>query len=98
MEEKLISNDFVESQNQEINVSDLLLYINCPRKVYFVSRGFELLPEINISRLERILLKELSLTYPEIVKKCSLNADILSKNLKSLAQVCSDYPYVSRGT
>jgi CRISPR-associated exonuclease Cas4 len=50
-------------QNPEISVSDLLLYINCPRKMYFVSRGFELFPEVNVSRLERMLLKELSLTF-----------------------------------
>ncbi|HET8688032.1 MAG TPA: Dna2/Cas4 domain-containing protein [Methanosarcina sp.] len=82
-----------ESPNQEINVSDLLLYINCPRRVYFVSRGFELFPEINVSRLERMILKELSLTYPEIVRKCSLNADNLNKELEiSLAQTCTDLP------
>ncbi|HWQ44816.1 MAG TPA: Dna2/Cas4 domain-containing protein [Methanosarcina barkeri] len=82
-----------ESTNPEINVSDIVLYINCPRKVYFVSRGFELLPEINALRLERMLLKELSLTYPEIVKECSLNADNLCKELEiSLAQTYRDLP------
>ncbi|MCC4769009.1 Dna2/Cas4 domain-containing protein [Methanosarcina sp. DH2] len=82
-----------DSRNPEISVSDLLLYINCPRRVYFVSRGFELLPEINASRLERMLLKELSLNYPEIVKKCSLNADTLCKELESaLNQACEDLP------
>jgi CRISPR-associated exonuclease Cas4 len=82
-----------ESQNPEVNVSDLLLYIKCPRKVYFVSRGFELFPEINAQRLESIVLKELSLTYPEIVKVCSLNADNLSKELEaSLTQRCIDLP------
>ncbi len=82
-----------ELQNQEINVSDLLLYINCPRRVYFASRGFELFPEINTSRLERMILKELSLTYPEIVKGCSLNADNLHKELEiSLTRICTDLP------
>lgn len=82
-----------ESPNQEINVSDLLLYLNCPRRVYFVSRGFELFPEINASRLERMILKELSLTYSEIVRKCSLNADNLNKELETfLAQTCTDLP------
>lgn len=82
-----------ESQNPEINVSDILLYFNCPRRVYFVSRGFELFPEINASRLERMILKELSLNYPEIVRKCSLNADNLNEELElSLAQTCTDLP------
>jgi len=87
-----------DSKNQEINVSDLLLYINCPRKVYFVSRGFELFPEIDESRLERIILKELSLAYPEIVKKCSLNADSLTKELEiNLSQTCKDLPLLFPG-
>jgi CRISPR-associated exonuclease Cas4 len=81
------------SQNPEINVSDLLLYINCPRRVYFVSRGFELFPEVNASRLERMLLKELSLNYSDIVRKCSLNADILCKELEAvLSQAYEDLP------
>ncbi|KKG66246.1 hypothetical protein DU67_09655 [Methanosarcina mazei] len=85
-------------RNPEISVSDLLLYINCPRRVYFVSRGFELLPEINASRLERMLLKELSLNYPEIVKKCSLNADNLYKELEAaLDQAYEDLPLMFPG-
>jgi len=83
----------VDSSNQEINVSDLLLYINCPRRVYFVNRGFELFSEVTASRLERIILKELSLNYPEIVKECSLNADNLYEELEiSLGKVCTDLP------
>ncbi len=89
---------FAEPQNPEISVSDLLLYLNCPRKVYFVSRGFELFPEINVSRVERMLLKELSLTYPESMKKCSLNADNLYKELEvTLAQTCIDLPLLFPG-
>lgn len=80
-------------QNPEISVSDILLYINCPRRVYFVSRGFELFPEINALRIEKMLLKELSLNYSEIVKKCSLNADIACKELEAtLNQACEDLP------
>lgn len=81
------------SQNPEVSISDLLLYINCPRRVYFVSRGFELFPEINASRLERMILKELSMNYPEIVKMYSLNADTMCKELESaLSQACEDLP------
>jgi CRISPR-associated exonuclease Cas4 len=89
---------FTKSLNQEINVSDLLLYINCPRKVYFVSRGFELFPEINVSRVERMLLKELSMTYSESIKQCSLNADNLYKELEvTLTQICIDLPLLFPG-
>ena len=82
-----------ESPNQETNVSDLLLYVNCPRKVYFINRGYELFPKMNEQRLERMILKELSLTYPEILRKCTLNADTLRKELEtSLTQICTDLP------
>lgn len=63
------------SMNLEINVSDLLLYSACPRRIYFVSRGFELVPEMNAFRIERMLLKELALIYSEILESCSLNAE-----------------------
>ena len=87
-----------ESHNLEITVSDLLLYLNCPRKVYFVNRGFKLVQEINSSRIEKMLLKELSLTYPESMKKCSLNADNLCKELEAnLAQMCIDLPLLFPG-
>jgi CRISPR-associated exonuclease Cas4 len=87
-----------KSQNPEICVSDLILYVNCPRKVYFVSRGFELFRETNVSRVERMILKELSLTYPESLKKCSLNADNLYKELEvNLTQICADLPLLFPG-
>jgi CRISPR-associated exonuclease Cas4 len=89
---------FTEPQNPEISVSDLLLYLNCPRKVYFVNRGFELFPEMNVSRVERMLFKELSLTYAESMKKCSLKADILHKELEdNLVQIRKDLPLLFPG-
>ncbi|MDQ1251401.1 MAG: CRISPR-associated exonuclease Cas4 [Euryarchaeota archaeon] len=87
-----------ELQNPEITVSDILLYLNCPRKVYFVNRGFELVPEMNVSRIERMLLKEFALTYAESIKQCSLKADKLQKELEdNLAQVCIDLPHLFPG-
>jgi CRISPR-associated exonuclease Cas4 len=82
-----------ESPNTEVNVSDLVLYISCPRRVYFASRGFELFPEVDATRVERMLLKELSLNYSEAVKNYSLNADTLCKDLEiALARICTDLP------
>lgn len=87
-----------DSWDTKVKVSDLLLYINCPRRVYFVNRGFELLPEINALRLERMLLKELSMNYPEIVRKYSLNADNMCRELESaLFQACEDLPLMFPG-
>ncbi len=66
-----------------MSVSDIRLYIGCPRRVYFASRGFELITEMNAPRLERMLLKELALNYPEILKEYSLNADNLYCELEA---------------
>ncbi|MCQ1534266.1 Dna2/Cas4 domain-containing protein [Methanosarcina sp. KYL-1] len=87
-----------DSQNPEMSVSDLLLYTGCPRQVYFVSRGFELIPEMSTSRIERMLLKELALTYSEILNKCSLNADSLHCELEAaLTQAQRDLPLLFPG-
>jgi len=76
-----------------MSVSDLILYNSCPRRVYFASRGFELISEMNASRLEKMLLKELALTYPEILQKCSLNADSLYHELDAeLERAQKDLP------
>ncbi len=87
-----------DSRSPEMSVSDLILYISCPRRVYFASRGFELIAEMNASRIERMLLKELALTYPEILNKCSLNADSLYHELDaSLDRAQKDLPLLFPG-
>lgn len=81
-----------------MSVSDLILYISCPRRVYFASRGFELISEMDVPRLEKMLLKELALTYPEILKKYSLNADSLYCELEAaLDRAKKDLPLLFPG-
>lgn len=46
-----------------IRVSDITLYLKCPRMCYFVGKGHDLVKEITISYTERMILKELALTY-----------------------------------
>lgn len=46
-------------------VSDLLQYIICPRRVYFISKGHEFQPERG---LERDVLKEVAFSFPEIIQ------------------------------
>ncbi|MDD5474777.1 MAG: Dna2/Cas4 domain-containing protein [Candidatus Methanoperedens sp.] len=48
-----------------IKVSDITVYQKCPRMCYFVSKGHSLVKEITPGYLERIILKELALTYGE---------------------------------
>jgi CRISPR-associated exonuclease Cas4 len=51
-----------------IKVSDITTYLKCPRMCYFMNRGHDLINEISPGYLERIILKELSLTYDSAVK------------------------------
>ncbi len=46
-----------------IKVSDITVYQKCPRMCYFVTKGHSLVKEITPGYLERIILKELALTY-----------------------------------
>lgn len=46
-----------------IRVSDITVYLKCPRMCYFLNKGHNLVNEITPAYLERILLKELALTY-----------------------------------
>jgi len=50
-----------------IKVSDVTTYLKCPRMCYFMNRGHDLINEISPGYLERIILKELALTYDSAV-------------------------------
>jgi len=50
-----------------IKVSDITTYLKCPRMCYFMNRGHDLINEISPVYLERIILKELALTYDSAV-------------------------------
>ncbi len=46
-----------------IRVSDIIVYLKCPRMCYFINKGHELVKDTTPEYLERIILKELALTY-----------------------------------
>ncbi|GFO97991.1 hypothetical protein ig2599ANME_2202 [groundwater metagenome] len=46
-----------------IRVSDITAYLKCPRMCYFMSKGQELIKEPSAEYIQRLLLKELALTY-----------------------------------
>src|SRR3990172_3013532 len=46
-----------------IKVSEITLYHRCPRMCYFVSRGDELTKNKSCEYVERMILKELALSY-----------------------------------
>lgn len=51
-----------------IKVSDITTYNKCPRMCYFMNRGHDLINEVSSGYLERIILKELALTYDSAIK------------------------------
>ncbi len=46
-----------------IRVSDITLYLKCPRMCYFVDKGHDLVKDVTPGYAERMILKELALTY-----------------------------------
>ena len=46
-----------------IRVSDITAYLKCPRMAYFMIKGNELVKEVTPSHLDKIILKELALSY-----------------------------------
>lgn len=62
-----------------IRVSDLRLYLSCPRQVYFLSRGHELNEAITPEHIERLLLKELAFQFPSLSQTESLPKEVLLK-------------------
>ncbi len=75
----------------KMNVSDLLMYFRCPRQVYYLNRGYELIPDVTSSYIENLLLKELALAYSDIVSTYSSNDEGMINNLKiELCRVCDN--------
>lgn len=53
------------------NVSELILYLKCPRQVYYTYRKHELAPEITPEYLEHMMLKELAIGYPDAIGRAT---------------------------
>ncbi|MCG2735526.1 MAG: Dna2/Cas4 domain-containing protein [Candidatus Methanoperedenaceae archaeon] len=63
-----------------IRVSDITVYLKCPRRCYFIDRGHELIKEPSADHIQRLLLKELALAYGSAQKTgdtlCALNYEL----------------------
>ena len=71
-----------KKDEKEINISQLVMYLKCPRKVYYAYRGHEKRSEITAPYIEHLLLKELSIAYPDVVKRASSKVETLSEELE----------------
>ncbi len=70
-----------------IRVSDLRLYLSCPRQVYFTSRGHERNEVITPEHIERLLLKELAFQFPSLFQTEGLPKEVFLKKESELVGV-----------
>lgn len=63
-----------------IRVSDIMVYLRCPRMCYFMNRGHELMKDVTVEYIQRLLLKEMALIYGSALNKrdtlCALNDEL----------------------
>lgn len=65
------------------NVSEFLLYLKCPRQVYYTYREQELLPTISSGYIEHMMIKELAMGYADIVKKTKPTKESILEELSA---------------
>jgi len=76
---------------QNTNVSDIVLYLKCPRKVYYSKRAQKTKPIDTVSFVEHLLLKELGLRYPQLLGYASSKADDKKDKIQSVFnEVCTE--------
>ena len=74
---------FSQKDKINVNVSKILLYLRCPRQVYYTSRGNELVFDTSLSYIEGMFLKELAMAYPDVVDRCTSNDEPILEQLQS---------------
>lgn len=79
------------NNEQNTNVSDIVLYLKCPRKVYYSKRSTKTRSNDDVSYVEHLLLKELGLRYPFLLEHFSSKADDMKdKNQSIFDEVCTE--------
>ncbi len=59
----------LQTLTSKANVSDLMLYMKCPRHVYYANREHEFYPSITSSYIEHLILKELAMSYTDVIRR-----------------------------
>lgn len=67
----LYKNMFLKKHKTTVNVSELVLYLSCPRKVYYALRDDQVSSPLTLSHVEHLILKEMGISYPELLKTYS---------------------------
>lgn len=68
-----------------IKVSDITTFNKCPRMYYFVNKGHDLMGEVSPGYLERLVLKELALTYNYACNSSNIQ-DFLNNELERISK------------
>ena len=88
-------NMFLKREKIGTNVSELVTYLLCPRKLYYTCRGHEAFPDVSIPYVEHLMLKELAMNLPELLISCSSKDDeLLSQFDALLSQVAEELPLI----
>ncbi|WP_370571762.1 hypothetical protein [Methanomethylovorans sp.] len=69
---------------QNTNVSDIVLYLKCPRKVYYTKRSHKTRSNDDVSYVEHLLFKEFGLKYPQLLEHFSSKADDTKGKMQSI--------------
>jgi CRISPR-associated exonuclease Cas4 len=85
----LYKNMFLKKHKTGVNVSELVLYLSCPRKVYYTSREKNISSQVTVSYVEHLILKEMGMSYPELLKAYSSKDEEFFKALQSLLSQAS---------
>ncbi|WP_167848833.1 CRISPR-associated protein Cas4 [Methanolobus halotolerans] len=75
---------FLKTQKIGVNVSEIVLYLMCPRKVYYSCRGHETFPAATFSYIGHLILKEMGLKYPDLLKTYSSKDDDILADLETM--------------
>jgi len=88
-------NMFLKGNKIGVNVSELVTYLLCPRKLYYTCRGHEPYSDISIAYIEHLLLKELGMNLPELLQNCSSKDDATIPYLEAtLSQASEELPLI----
>ncbi len=75
---------FLKSAKTKITISELSVYFSCARKLYYSCRGHNPVYPSTISYMKHLILKEMAMSYPSILKCSSSKDDVSFVDLESL--------------
>ena len=85
----------LKNVEQNMNVSDIALYLKCPRKVYYSKRSQNKRSNDNVSYVEHLLLKEFGLRYPQLLEHFSSKADGMKNIIQSIFNdICVELNFI----